>query len=249
MRISATAAAAAAADAAASAEAAAEIASPAASASSSSSPFTVEEFSLYGDSDGFEGARAQVTWDQIDAWANTTARLVVARGDLKRIFEFTSKIFLVRRADGELAGCALMSEAPMGPDAAVSEDICDSLNRRRNTMLPKVKTPKTGDDFIDFREVHVRGNFDASIGSVAIDELLLICGERGTGGAIMAHLRHRQRILFASVIPGSDRATAFYDKHFKKLNFEMMGATPYAAWLGAAGNGSPRERTPPQQAD
>ena len=137
----------------------------------------------------------------------------------------------------------------MGPDAAVSEDICDSLNRRRNTMLPKVKTPKTGDDFIDFREAHVRGNFDASIGSVAIDELLLICGERGTGGAIMAHLRHRQRILFASVIPGSDRATAFYDKHFKKLNFEMMGATPYAAWLGAAGNGSPRERTPPQQAD
>ena len=51
------------------------------------------------------------------------------------------------------------------------------------------------------------------------------------------------------MIPGSDRATAFYDKHFKKLNFEMMGATPYAAWLGAAGNGSPQERTPPQQAD
>ena len=58
----------------------------------------------------------------------------------------------------------------MGPDAAVSEDICDSLNRRRNTMLPKVKTPKTGDDFIDFREMHVRGNFDASIGSVAVPE-------------------------------------------------------------------------------
>ena len=122
-----------------------------------------------------------------------------------------------------------MSEAPIG-GGAVSEDVCDSLNRRRNTQLPKVKTPRS-DEFVPFREAHVRGGFDPSIGSVAIDELLLICGQRGTSAAVMAHLAHRQRLLFASVIPGSERATRFYDKHFVKLNFEMLGATPYAAWL------------------
>ena len=38
-----------------------------------------------------------------------------------------------------------------------------------------------------------------------VDELVLICGERGSGAAVMAHLSGRQRILFASVVPGSAR--------------------------------------------
>jgi len=48
----------------------------------------------------------------------------------------------------------------------------------------------------------VRSAFERALGCHPIDELVLICGEKGVGGAVMGHLRGRPRILFASVVAG-----------------------------------------------
>ena len=52
----------------------------------------------------------------------------------------------------------------------------------------------------------------------------------------MAQLRGRPRFLYASVVPGSARVRAFYDKHFGPLAFERCdGEWPYAVSLGSGG--------------
>lgn len=185
--------------------------------------FVVEEICV---SDArFKVAKAEVTWELLDGWANTPARMVVRRSHLWRLFEFTSKLLVVRRADGALAGCALLSEAP------ANADVCDTLHSYRNPSLPMVRTARMA-RFAPIRAAQVRAPFGRGLGAPPIDELVLICGERGIGAAVMAHLRGRPRILFASVVPGSERARTFYDKYFTKLGFERRdGEWPYAAWL------------------
>ena len=50
----------------------------------------------------------------------------------------------------------------------------------------------------------------------------------------MNHLKGRQRLIFASVVPGSEQALRFYEKQFVRLPFERYdGELPYAAWLGS----------------
>jgi len=183
----------------------------------------VEEYSVGGAE--YDAAKAALRWELIDSWANQE-RVVVRRSHLKRLFDFTTKILLVREpARGRLVGCALLSEAD-------NSGICDSLHSGRNPTLPLVKTARMG----GYNPIHpglVRGAFDRALGLQPIDELVLICGERGCGRAIIDHLRGQQRILFASVVPGSADALTFYEKHFRSLPFERRdGELPYAAWLG-----------------
>ena len=180
--------------------------------------------------EGYAAAKGAATWECLDAWANTRERLVVRRKDLPRMWDFTTKLLLVRRvADGELAGCALLSEAPE------QTNVCDTLHSHRNPSLPMVKTARMNDNFRPIQPAHVRCIFGRALGSLPIDELVLICGERGVGSAVMAHLHRREpRILDASVVPGSERVTHFYDKFFRPLPFERKdGEQPYAACIGA----------------
>ena len=191
-------------------------------------PPQVLEVSEVSVSDGrsFAEARSALKWDSIQRWANTKHRTVVQRRDLKRLWDFTNKILTVRRADGVLAGCALLCEAS---EYAL---VCDTLCHHTNPSMPQIKTSRMS-DFGDIREQHVRSAFGRQHIDVPIDELVLICGERGTGKAVMAHLADRQRILFASVVPGSDAVQSFYNKHFRPLAFERdNGEQPYAVWLG-----------------
>jgi hypothetical protein len=88
--------------------------------------------------------------------------------------------------------------------------------------------------FGPIREAHIRAGFSRAAADIPIDELVLICGEAGTGAAVMAHLKGRHRLLFASVVPGSEQARRFYEKQFVQLNFERQdGEIPFAAWLGS----------------
>lgn len=185
----------------------------------------VEEHKL--GSDGYFAAKAHATWKRIDAWANTRHRSVVLRSQLKRLLGFTTTILLVRREDGRPHGMALLCEAPN------EVDVCDSLHVCRNPSLPHVRTSRSR-SFVPIRESHVRSAFDTCIASHPVDELVLICGERGSGAAIMAHLRGRQRLLFASVVPGCDRTQRFYERYFVRLPLERKdGELPHVAWLGA----------------
>ena len=122
-------------------------------------------------------------------------------------------------------------------EASENANVCDTLDSYRNPSLPQVRTARM-EKYGPIRAAHVRSGFPhlgrPLIGTHPIDELVLICGEHGCGGAIMAHLRGRQRILFASVVPGSERTYRFYDKYFVRLPFERSdGESPYAAWLDA----------------
>ena len=175
----------------------------------------------------YRTVKAEASWPRLQQWANTTGRKVVRHADLKRMFDFTTKILLVRRAvKGVPIGCALVCEAP--PNCLV----CDSLRSHTNPSLPMVKTARMT-TFGPIRDSHVRTAFSKATGDHPIDELVLICGERGVGSAVMAHLKGRQRILFASVVPGSEAAERFYAKHFIPLPFERSnGEKPYATWLG-----------------
>lgn len=86
--------------------------------------------------------------------------------------------------------------------------------------------------------MQVRIAFDRALHAQPVDELVLVCGERGCGAAVMSHLYEagRPRFLYASVVPGSERVRTFYDKHFVPLAFERRdGEWPYAAWLGSGG--------------
>ena len=188
----------------------------------------VEEYKLGGD--GFTKAKDEVTtWERLDTWANTKHRTVVLRPQLKRLLGFTTTILLVRRADGRAHGMALLCEAPN------EVDVCDSLHSCRNPSLPYVRTPRSS-SFVPIRECHVRQAFDRSIGyGKPVDELVLICGEKGSGAAIMDHLKGRQRLLLASVVPGCARAQRFYERYFVRLPLERRdGEMPYVVWLGAA---------------
>jgi len=176
---------------------------------------------------GYSAARAELTWQRLHAWANTKRRVVVHRRDLKRLFDFTTKLLLVRRqVDHEVIGCALLCEAK--PNQAV----CDSLGPHANPSLPQVKTARMT-SYGPIREPHIRAGFSRATADVPVDELVLICGEAGTGSAVMSHLKGRHRLLFASVVPGSEQALRFYDKQFVRLAFARQdGELPYAAWLG-----------------
>ena len=69
--------------------------------------------------------------------------------------------------------------------------------------------------------------------AAGVDELVLICGESGSGAAVMAHLRGRPHLLYASLVPGSERAQRFYGRYFKRLPFEnKSGEIPFAVFLG-----------------
>ena len=176
--------------------------------------------------EGYKFARSAVSWEKLQLWANTKERVVVQRRDLKRIFDFTTKILLVKRSKQEIIGCALLCEA------RENQGVCDSLGHHTNPSLPQVKTARMS-SFGPIKEGHVRSGFPRSTADTPIDELVLICGEAGTGASVMAHLRGRQRVLFASVVPGSDQALRFYEKHFIRLPFERLdGELPYAVWLG-----------------
>ena len=100
-----------------------------------------------------------------------------------------------------LARLSLLSEAP------TDTDVADSLHALRNPSLPRVKTFKSK-HFVQLGEHHLRRPFDRSVAAHPVDELVLICGESGVGGAVMQHLRgvRRCRILYASLVPGSERA-------------------------------------------
>ena len=190
-------------------------------------PLTVEEYAQ--GEPGYGAALALATWDRIDAWANTREHVVVRKWHLKRLFEFTTKVLVARRHDGMPAGIALLCEAPN------TTDVCDSLHSHRNPSLPLVKTARMT-SFGPIRDAHVRMGLDKAVGAHPIDELVLICGERGVGVAVMAHLQGRHRLLYASAVPGSDRANQFYRKYFKLLPFTRQdGEQPYVAWLGDAG--------------
>jgi len=185
--------------------------------------FAVEEYSE--GHVGYVAAKAEVCWAKIDEWANQE-RVVVRRSHLKRLLDFTTKILLVREPRrGYLVGIALLSEAD-------NSGVCDSLHSERNPSLPLVKTARMG----GYGPIHpslVRGSCDPAFGLQPIDELVLICGQRGCGAAVMEHLRGRPRFLYASVVPGSVRVRTFYDKHFRPLAFERRdGEWPYVAWLG-----------------
>jgi len=187
---------------------------------------TVEELAI--DSPGFEDACDELRWEHIDAWANMRQRVVVRKWQLRRLLDFTDKLLLVRHTDGSLAGCALLSEAPDG------SDLCGTLDSRRNPSLPLVRTARMA-QWGSIRAAHVRAAFSRVVHEQPLDELILICGERGVGSTIMAHLRGRPRLLFASVVPGCDRTRRFYDSHFAPLPFERHdGEVPYVAWLGEA---------------
>lgn len=190
-------------------------------------PLRVEEYGL--DDAGFGEAKAEAGWELIDGWANTRPdRIVVRRWHLRRLYQFSTKILLVRAADGQLVGCALLSEAQS------NTDVCDTLHTYRNPSLPEVRTARMA-DYGPIQAKHVRSAFERALGCHPIDELVLICGEKGVGGAVMGHLRGRPRILFASVVAGSERTRRFYDKYFVPLPFERRdGEAPYAAWLGDA---------------
>jgi hypothetical protein len=190
-------------------------------------PHAVVEIDI-SDKEGYAEARAAVTWQRLNAWANSKQRVVVRQRDLRRLFDFTTKLLLVRRrVDNELIGCALLCEA--GGNQAV----CDSLGPHANPSLPQVKTARMS-SFGPIREAHIRAGFSRAAADIPIDELVLICGEAGTGAAVMAHLKGRHRLLFASVVPGSEQARRFYEKQFVQLNFERQdGELPYAAWLGS----------------
>ena len=189
-------------------------------------PHAVVEIDI-SDKEGYAEARAAVTWQRLNAWANSKQRVVVRQRDLRRLFDFTTKLLLVRRrVDNELIGCALLCEA--GGNQAV----CDSLGPHANPSLPQVKTARMS-SFGPIREAHIRAGFSRAAADIPIDELVLICGEAGTGAAVMAHLKGRHRLLFASVVPGSEQARRFYEKQFVQLNFERQdGELPFAAWLG-----------------
>ena len=62
------------------------------------------------------------------------------------------------------------------------------------------------------RDAHIRTAFSRATSDHPIDELVLICGERGCGRAIIDHLKGKQRLLFASVVPGSVRAVVTPDR-------------------------------------
>lgn len=187
-------------------------------------PLTVDEYAQ--GEPGYAAALAEATWARLDAWANTTERVVVQQWHLRRLFEFTTKVLVARRRDGTSAGVALLCEAPN------HTDVCDTLHSHRNPSLPMIKTPRMT-HFGPIRDMHVRKTFDKAVGSHPIDELVLICGERGVGVAVMAHLQGRQRLLFASVVSGSPRANRFYEKYFRPLPFAREdGEQPYVAWLG-----------------
>ena len=193
-------------------------------------PLYVEEHNL--GCDGYSAAKQEfATWARIDKWANTKHRTVVQRVQLKRLLGFTTTILVVHREDGRPHGMALLCETPN------EVDLCDSLHVYRNPSLPQVRTSRTK-DFIPIKEYHVRGHvrkvYDRCIAAHPVDELVLICGERGSGAAIMAHLRGRQRLLFASVVPGCERAQRFYERYFDRIPLERKdGEHPYVAWLGA----------------
>ena len=189
-------------------------------------PLDVSEVSDESPRD-FKAARATLTWARIQAWANTNQRKVVQKRDLVRMFDFTTKILTVsRRRDGEIVGCALLCQA------AENALVADSLRSQANPSLPMVKTVRMGTHG-PIRDAHIRTAFSRATADHPIDELVLICGERGCGRAIIDHLRGQQRILFASVVPGSADALTFYEKHFRSLPFERRdGELPYAAWLG-----------------
>jgi len=209
-------------------------------------PHVVSEVDI-SDPEGYAAARALVTWQRLHSWANTKQRTVVKQKDLARLFDFTTKLLLVRRhvagagscahtrtgigADKELIGCALLCEARGNQGA------CDSIGPHTNPSLPLVKTARMT-SYGPIREAHIRAGFPhATSGDVPVDELVLICGEAGTGAAVMTHLKAQEnphRVLFASVVPGSEQALRFYDKAFKRLAFERAdGEIPYAVWLGA----------------
>ena len=190
-------------------------------------PHAVVEIDI-SDKEGYAEARAAVTWQRLNAWANSKQRVVVRQRDLRRLFDFTTKLLLVRRrVDNELIGCALLCEA--GGNQAV----CDSLGPHANPSLPQVKTARMS-SFGPIREAHIRAGFSRAAADIPIDELVLICGEAGTGAAVMAHLKGRHRLLFASVVPGSEQARRFYEKQFVQLNYERQdGEIPFAAWLGS----------------
>jgi len=175
----------------------------------------------------FKDARAELTWERLQGWANTKGRVVVQKRDLRRMYDFSTKILTVRRrVDGEIVGCALLCEAP--ENALVA----DSLRSQTNPSLPMVKTARMG-TYGPIRDAHIRTAFSRATSDHPIDELVLICGERGCGRAIIDHLKGKQRLLFASVVPGSAEALQFYEKHFVALPFERQdGELPYAAWLG-----------------
>ena len=188
---------------------------------------TVEEVDAAGP--GFEAACNELTWARIDVMANTRQRVVVRKSDLRRLLDFTDTLCLVRHVDGSLAGCALLSEAPEESGC----DVCGTLDSNRNPDLPLVRTARMT-AFGTIRASHIRAAFSSAVRDHPLDELVLICGERGVGSAIMAHLRGRQRLLFASVVQGCDRTRRFYDAHFERLPFERRdGEVPFAAWLGS----------------
>jgi hypothetical protein len=193
---------------------------------------SVEVADLFEDLAAFKAAKAELSWEHIREWANSKSRTVVQKRDLKRMWDFTTKVLLVRRPNGQLAGCALICEAPENCL------VCDSLRPHTNPSLPLVKTERMN-DFGPIKEAHVRSAFVRATSDHPIDELVLICGERGSGSAVMAHLKGRQRIMFASVVPGSCEAYAatrrFYDKYFRPCSsfIRADGEQPYAAWLGA----------------
>ena len=126
----------------------------------------VEEYAE--DDPEYAAAAAEASWERLNAWANSAERTVVRRKDLRRLFDFTTKIFLVRRAsDGRLGGVALVSEA-----CALS-DVCDTLHSHRNPTLPLVKTARM-QSFGKIAPSHIRAPFHhlRGVGGRPIDELV-----------------------------------------------------------------------------
>ena len=188
-------------------------------------PLVVESYEREGG--GYDAAVANLPWESIDRWANTPSRTVVLPEHMERLYNFTTRLLLVRR-DSAYVGFALLCEPPN------DSDVCDTLHCHRNPSLPLIRTSRMT-NFAPIRASHVRHAFDRCIAAHPISEVLLIAGERGCGGAIMTHLKGLQRILFASVIPGCERTRRFYERYFVRLSFERAdGELPYVTWLAPA---------------
>lgn len=140
-------------------------------------PHVVSEVDI-SDPEGYAAARALVTWQRLHSWANTKQRTVVKQKDLARLFDFTTKLLLVRRhvagagscahtrtgigADKELIGCALLCEARGNQGA------CDSIGPHTNPSLPLVKTARMT-SYGPIREAHIRAGFPhATSGDVPV---------------------------------------------------------------------------------